>query len=128
MATKRIILLEKKDGEKPSYSFVLWAEVPALRQPQYANPEFLSAFRGVSPAELALLRSGALVEKAETISIDADLDADKKQDRPKTWKKIQKELEAAWQQFQQEISDRNPWDRYGSFWEGGGNWTNGGVN
>lgn len=102
---KRIIVLE---GKGSSWRVALWADVPIARQPFYADPNKASAWKDAAAGELASLRSGAVAEKV------TDVDFDQNQTNPQKQAAVLA-LQAAWQA---EITARNDWPRYGSFWDG----------
>lgn len=113
---KRIIILEKIEGKRPSFRVAFWANVPATRQSFYADPLKVSAYKDASAAELTDLQSGTVVESVETFSADP----------PKSIAEVMAFLESRWQEFQNQVDANNPWLRYGSFWDGT-TWTAQGV-
>src|SRR5262245_53575440 len=115
---RRVIVLEKDESTPAGrYRFALSALVPAVRQGFYANAAAVSAFRDATEQELADLRAGAVVERLDSISI-----------APGTGiAVVQAQLQVAWQQFQSEVDNQNPWVRYGTSWDGTA-WTSMGVN
>lgn len=110
---KRIILLEKT-GQR-TYRFALWADVPVARRPYYANVDAISAYLDASVAEVDAIKAGAVRELVDTLSGEN-----------LTLAQVQALLIARWTAFQNEITNYNPWDRYGSIWDGT-SWTAGGV-
>ena len=50
-----------------NYRVAFWLDVPAARQPFYANPAATSALVGISAEDLAAIRSGAIHEVVEVI-------------------------------------------------------------
>ena len=113
---KKIIILDKIAGERPSYRVAFWADVPSARQSFYAGASLTSAWGDASVAENTALQAGSVVERVETFSADP----------PKSKSQIKVFLEARWMAFQAEIDAANPWNFYGSFWDGT-TWTDGGV-
>lgn len=113
---KKIIILAAVPGSAQGYRYALWAAVPATRVPFYANPNFVSAWKDISGPELQDLRLGNFTERVETFNNET----------PQNLAAVKAQLEARWTAFQAEIDERNPWDRYGSFFENT-SWTNGGV-
>lgn len=115
---KQIIILEqvKRDGGPIELRYALWAAVPAARQTFYANAGFETAFKNASAQEITDLRNGAVTEKVATGSWPAGT----------TNAAIRTALEAIWAAFNTEVQNFNPWNRYGSFWDGT-NWTGAGV-
>jgi hypothetical protein len=116
VADKRVIVLTH-EGDR--FRVVLWAAVPAERQPFYAamQPQgtWNSAYPDADTTEQAKLHSGELAEKVEIYSRQGANNA-----------QAQADLEDLWQGFQNEVTSRNPWNRYGTFWDGTA-WTQGGV-
>jgi hypothetical protein len=116
MANPRIVILEKHKDDGLRYDYILWADVPVARQPFYADPNAVSAWRDATLQQTQDLKDGKVVEEAGTISV-----------APGTNLTIVKgELEDAWARFQAEVTSANPWVRYGTRWDGT-TWTNGGV-
>ena len=111
---RKIIILEqqpKLPGEV-AFRFAMWADVPAARQARYANPAFVSAVAGLSQAELDELRAGQIVEQVEDARWPAGT----------TVPSIQALLVTRFQAFQAEVTAANPWQRYGTNWDGS-TWT-----
>jgi hypothetical protein len=108
MASKRIIILDKLESARTQFRVVLWADVPAARQAFYANPQAVSAWKDALPADVSAIQSGAVAERVIIYSVDGS----------PTIAAIQSQLETAWTAYQAEITARNPWNRYGSNWDG----------
>jgi hypothetical protein len=118
---KRIIVLEidgAASGAAITAKAALWADVPAARQPFYAAPEFASAYEGATAGELAALRAGSVAERVETVVIRPAVGATPAQRRTL----IQQQLQAAWTAWQQHLTDANPWQWRGTYWDGSA-WT-----
>ena len=115
---KKIVILEAVPGSAQGYRYVLWAAVTEVsRRPFYAKPStWLSAWTGASGIELAALRAGEFVEDARTFNNET----------PLTLAQVKAQLETVWTEYQAFIDAYNPWDRYGSFFEGS-SWTNAGA-
>lgn len=115
MAKKIIVLDARADGpgQQIEINLALWADVPTARQPFYADPNAVSAFRNATNAELTALRNGSVVERVVTIRVDPG----------GTLAAIRQAAEEAFATFQDEITNRNQWRRYGTFWDGT-SWTN----
>lgn len=113
---KRVIVLEKLTGPRPAFRMAFWADVPLARQIFYANPAAISAYKDATTAEVALIKTGAVVERVEVVSADP----------PRTAAQMQAIAEGRWTAFQAEIEADNPWSRYGSSWDGTA-WITGGV-
>jgi len=124
MATKNIIVLERQlaqetqigDQAPQIWRYALWADVPVARRVFYADPAKTSAFKTISAGELASLRDGSVVERVSNLRID----------KGATIPQLQTKLEIEWTFFQNEITTFNPWNRYGTFWDGV-TWTPGGA-
>ena len=113
---KKIIILERLSTQNSSFRVAYWADAPAARQTFYADPIKVSAWGGASAAENTALQDGSVVERVETSSVEGQ----------KTRAEVKTILEARWAGFQAEINAANPWNFYGSFWDGT-IWTDGGV-
>ena len=124
MPDKRIIVLDRLldaethegEGMPQQVRVVFWADVPTTRQPFYANATVLSAWKDASAADLTALQTGQVVERTETLRIP----------KSATMAHIQSALQRRWQDYQTQINTYNPWNRYGTFWDGS-TWIIGGV-
>ena len=124
MASKRVIVLERLSTKETQYgsdtpqfwSYALWADVPAARQSFYANATATSAVRNIAPADLLAIQNGSVVEKVATLQVP----------KGATIGQLQTALETIWSAYQTEVTNFNPWNRYGTFWDGA-SWTAGGV-
>jgi hypothetical protein len=105
---KKIIILDRLPDTKVGFQFLLWAEVPASRQKQYADPNKVSAYKDASTDELQALKDGKIVEKVEEIRFD----------KVKTMAEVKSALEERWTRFQNEVNSTNNWDYYGTYWDG----------
>lgn len=112
MPEKRVIILERQSGGRFKYG--LWADVPLSRQSFYANPNAKSQWLGATATENAAIAAGKVVEYVDVTAIDG------------TVQQVQAALQARWNDFQKEINNKNPWIRYGTFWDGT-SWTLGGA-
>lgn len=108
---KRIIILEHSGGR---LRYALWAAVPAGREAFYARLGAVSAWTGASAPENAAIAAGQVAEFTDVLGKDGNAAA------------LMAALEARWADYQAEITARNPWNRYGSFWDGT-SWTVAGV-
>lgn len=117
MPTCRAIILDKIPGDRPQYRVVFWADVPAARQAFYADPTATSQWKDASASDIAALRSGAVAEHVEIVSADP----------PLSLAQAQTLVAAAWQTFQDMVTQNNPWLRYGTKYNTDGSWTAGGV-
>lgn len=108
MARLRIIILER-EASSNTFSYVAWADVPAARQLFYVQPAgTVSAWKGATQADNDALVSGAVVERAATQRVPAGA----------TLPQIEAFLEQRWSDWQTEITNANPWQRYGTTWDG----------
>lgn len=98
------------------YRFVMWATVTAARQAYYANPAATSAYRDATVQEKLEIQEGRVTEKVDQISIAGGT----------SLAGVQAALQAAWLVFQTEVTNSNPWVRYGSYWDGT-TWAAGGA-
>lgn len=114
-ARLKIVVLQKEAGE-PVYHYVFWADAPVSRQAFYANPSATSQWNGALAGDLASLRDGSVVERTGSLRLGGGT----------TLADAQAELELRWTQFQNEITNANPWVRYGTTWDGA-SWVAGGV-
>jgi hypothetical protein len=114
---KKIIILEQVNAPSDSdWHAVFWADVPAARQVFYANPTATSQYSGATTAELAAIQSGAIAEKYLTVHMLSG----------QTLAQTKAELITEFNQFQTDITNANPWTRFGSYWDGT-TWTSAGV-
>ena len=114
-----IILDRPEPTNQRVYRYVLWADVPVARRPFYAalaGPTAVSAWKDALAADNTALQSGSVVEKVDTIQVPASA----------TLAEIRSFLQARWTDFQASITTINPWQRYGTAWDGT-TWTAGGV-
>lgn len=117
MPRLRVIALEQPDRNDPrTYRYLLWADVPAARQPFYAEAGKVSAWRDATGPDNAALASGAVAEKTDTLRIPPGANL----------AQIKGYLEARHADFQADVTNTNPWVRYGMTWDGT-TWVNGGV-
>ncbi len=116
MPSKRVIVLErlvsKEDtfgNQSPQYwSYVFWADVPVSRASHYANAGLTSLVRDIAAGDLAALQAGTIVEKLGTLQVD----------KGTTIPQLQTILETKWTDYQTVITNFNPWNRYGTYWDG----------
>ena len=110
---KTIVILDQPTAGQ--YRVVLRAVPPLSRQPFYAVTNGKSAYRDPdSPTQAsddASVQSGAITERVMTISVAGRSQAQVSQD-------LQDQLSA----FQADVNARNPWSRYGTFFDGAA-WT-----
>ena len=120
MPRLNLIILDRPEPDNPNvYRYVLWADVPAARQPFYAvlaGPTFASAWKDAIAADNTALQNGSVVEKVDTIQVPSHA----------TLGQIRVFLQDKWAEYQAAITASNPWQRYGTTWDGT-TWTAGGV-
>lgn len=113
---RRIIVLER-DTERPiTLRFVLWADVPAARQPFFADPNKVSAYVLATEAENDALQAGQVAELVDTLRLP--------QGTPLA--QIRAALITAFNRWQSVVTNDNAYDFYGTSWDGT-SWTPGGV-
>ena len=113
---KQIIILEKISAAPLVFRFVLWAEVPAARQVKYANANAVSAYKDASAPEIVAIQVGQIAERVETLQVDVGTPV----------AQIKTTLQGRFTGYQAEITAANPWNVYGTFFDGT-SWTTGGV-
>ena len=124
MPSMRIIVLDRQvtqeqnlGNEAPQiWRYALWADVPVARQPFYANPTATSAFKDIVAGDLTAIRDGSVTESVRIQYVPAGTGL----------AAVQSILQAKWTAYQAEVTTYNPWNRYGTFWDGA-SWTAGGV-
>lgn len=119
MARKIIILDRVGFPSDDAFRVAFWCDVPVARRPFYADAAFVSAVEGTEApdvVELAALRDGAVTEIVETVFLPAGT----------TLTTIRNRLAARHTVLQTEVTDKNLWARYGTFWDGT-TWTARGV-
>jgi hypothetical protein len=116
----RVIVLERV--EPRTFRYALWADVPLAHQPFYADPALGSAWKGAIAADLTAIRNGEVTERVDVFRAQVAEGAT----NAAVLAAAQTQLEALWTAFQNEITTRATWNRYGSTWNGT-TWTNGGV-
>lgn len=110
---KQIILLDTTAKGRLRVAF--WLAVPAPRQSFYANAAATSQYSGADATELAALRTGVVTEQVAEFPV-ASL----------TVLQMRTMLQAEFTARQQQVTNGNPWQRYGTVWDGT-TWTTGGV-
>lgn len=119
MARKIIILDRVGFPSDDAFRVAFWLDVPVARRPFYANAAFVSAVEGTEApdvVELAALRDGAVSEVVDAVYLPAGT----------TLAAIRTRLAAHHAVLQAEVTNKNLWARYGTFWDGT-TWTNRGV-
>lgn len=112
---RQIVILEATQGlggGQIGFRYALWAAVPAARQSWYAftpqDGSAVSAVVGATTAELAAISSGAVTEQIGTGQWPAGT----------TVAQIKAFLIAQFAEFQVAVTTANPWQIYGSSYDG----------
>jgi len=112
MARKIIILDRTGLPSDQNYRVAFWLDVVAARQPFYADAAATTQVKDATAPELAAIQSGAVIEEVIEVPSPASTG--------------QAALLAAsvtrYNARQAEVTARNPWARYGSFYDGS-TWT-----
>ena len=110
---RKIIILESNPvtAGEIAFRYAMWADVPAARQSRYADATLTSQVVGATAGELTALRNGSVVEKVEEARFGAS-----------TVPAVQALLINRFNAYQTEITAKNPWQRYGTSWDGS-SWT-----
>jgi hypothetical protein len=95
-----------------NYRVAFWLDVPAPRQPYYANPAATSVVKDISPADLAELRAGLIVEKVEIIQSLASA----------TLADVKQAARAKMVDLQRDFNRDNTFNRYGTKWTQASGW------
>jgi hypothetical protein len=105
MPRLRVIILER-DGD--DFRFAMWADVPVARQTRYADANKVSAWKDATTQDNTDLKGGVIVEQVQDQRVPSGAStAD-----------IQVYLQTQWSAYQNYINSFNPWQRYGSSWDG----------
>ena len=113
-ARVKVIILEQSDAR--TFRYALWADVPLARQSFYANASATSAWTGATLADTTALRNGEVVERVDSVSVPEGTPLGT----------VRTHLQALWQSFQDRVTAKAAWSRYGTTWDGTA-WTVGGV-
>ena len=108
MARKIIVLDRTGLPSDQNYRVAFWLDVVAARQPFYANAAFTSQVKDATQAEIDALRAGAVVE--EILEVPSPAAASQAT--------LLAAIVARYQTRQAEFTARNPFQRYGSYWDG----------
>ena len=108
--TRKIILLEREalGTIDETYRVAFWLTVPEERRPFYANPAATSVVKDVTQEELGDLRAGRIVEQVTTLN----------KPQGATEEQAEAMLAGSFLRRQAELQDLNPYDRYGTYWDG----------
>ena len=104
MPRLKIIILETKPG-KVNYAF--WADVPAARQRFYADASKVSVWKDATAADNTALQNGSVLEEVFTDKVSGGVGP----------AQLRSFLEAKYTEFQDRISNFNPWSRYGTVFD-----------
>lgn len=114
---KKIIILERiNEPSDNDFKYVLWATVPVGRESFYTNINAKSEYKAATAEELQDIKDGKVIERSGLISKTESV----------TFANIKNDLEKLFKDFQDEINNKKPFLRYGTFWDGTA-WTSGGV-
>jgi hypothetical protein len=116
-ARLRVIILDRTspaDGAR--IRAALWADVPAGRQAYYADSGAVSAWRDAQAGDNTAIASGAMVERVVTLQLAPG----------ESLATVRGAAQAAWTDWQNQVTTDNPWARYGSTWDGT-TWAAGGA-
>lgn len=107
--SRKIIILDRTGlPSDQNYRVAFWLDVPVARRPFYANASAVSQVRDATQAEIDAIRAGSIVEEIIEVPAVAGVG--------------QAGLLAAmvnrYTLRQTEFTARNPWARYGSYWNG----------
>ena len=114
MPRLNVIFLAGTPDDPNTWQAALWADVPTARQSFYAHhtptgdPPYTSAWSGATAADNANLQNGLVTERVITQRVPPGT----------TITQVETFLQNQWQQFQNEITNYNPWVHYGSTWDG----------
>ena len=113
---KRVIVLERIGGDDRQWRVALWVSPPVARQPFYARDGAVSEWKDAQASDNSAIASGAVVEVLETVDVQG-LNQTQARNR----------LEGLWNEVNAKIQAANPWDRYGTVWDGVTGWANAGA-
>jgi hypothetical protein len=112
MPRLNIIVLQQTAGDPNGFELLFWADVPSARQTYYANSNAKSAWAQATTTDNQNLQNGSVVEQATSAHYVPGTPL----------VQIEQEMQQRWQVFQNNITNNNPWIRYGSTWDGA-TWT-----
>jgi hypothetical protein len=105
---KKIILLSRRPDETITLAGIFWLDVSAARQAAYANPSATSAYKDATGPEIAALQAGQVLEFSWY-----------REWPPGTGvAAIRAALVNQFNAEQTRLSAQNPWQFYGTFWDG----------
>lgn len=112
MARKIVILDRLNLPSDQDYRVAFWLGVVPARQPFHANAAAVSAVKDATQAEIDAIKAGAIIEEVITVPAPSSTGQ----------AALLAALVARYNVRQAEITARNPWARYGSYWDGSA-WT-----
>lgn len=114
----RKIIIQERINEPSDFSFryVFWADVPSTRQSFYADAAKTSVVKDASGSELSAIQTGAILERQDNAFYKAGTAV----------AVIKADMILKFNEYQAEVTARNPFQFYGTFWDGSA-WTNGGA-
>lgn len=112
---KKIIVLERLENDL-SFKYAFWATVPSARKPYYANSSATSVYKDISAGELTSIQDGSIAEKVDIGTYASGTSV----------ASIQTDLISKFNEYQNFITNFNPFIQYGRFYDGS-SWTAGGV-
>lgn len=98
MPRMRVIFLDQDPNNASSYNILFWADVPAARQPFYANADGKSLWGQATTTDNQALQSGSVVEKVTQQTFPVGT----------TITQIENYLQNEWSKFQNSINSFNP--------------------
>ena len=110
MPRLRVIFLAGTPDDPNTWQAALWADVPASRQTFYADPTNTrkSAWDGATAADNTNLQNGSVAEQVITQRVPPGTNISQ----------IETYLQNVWTNYQNQITNNNPWVHYGSTWDG----------
>lgn len=108
--SRKIILLDRLalGATDEMYRVAFWLTVPVERRPYYADPGKTSVVKNITADELGDLRAGQFVEMVETLNRPPEA----------TEEQAEAMLEMSFLRRQADLNALNPFDRYGTYWDG----------
>lgn len=105
---KQIIFTKRQRQNKLVYEVVYWAIVAVGNKVMYADPGFVSAYKDVSPQELADLRDGTVAEQVDHYEVNPS----------DTLAQTGNKLIARWNAWNDHVSTASPTIRAGTYYDG----------
>jgi len=108
MPRLRVIILNSTLEDPNTFQTVFWADVPTARQLHFADPNKKSAWPDATAADNQALQNGSVMEQTGTLRYQQGTGM----------AAIQAAMQQQWTDFQARVSNTNPWQRYGTTWDG----------